>query len=51
MIHLPVCGGLPKHKSERREYFSEHGLTPSVEYIDHLNATFMPATKALGDPA
>ena len=52
MIHLSVCSGLPKRKGDRREYLSsKHGLATSVEEIDHLNATFIPATKARGDPA
>ena len=52
MIHLCVGARLPKHQNDRGEYFSaEHGLAAFVGHIDHLNATFIPAKYALGDPA
>jgi len=52
MIHLPIGRGLPKRKGERRKQFcSQHDFAACVGYLDHLNATFIPATKARGDPA
>ena len=45
-------GGLAKRERERREQtHSQHGLTPPVVLSGHLNANFIPAMNARGEPA
>jgi hypothetical protein len=52
VIHLRVRGGLEKREGNDRERVSaKPGSAASAERIDHLKATFMPATKARGNPA
>ena len=52
MAHLRLRRRLQKREGERREQArSEHGLPSPVVMSDHLNATFIPATNARGEPA
>jgi hypothetical protein len=50
-MHLPVRRALQEREGDYPEQASsEHGLFP-LEGADHLNATFIPATKVRGEPA
>ena len=52
MAHLREGCRLPERESDQSpsKLISKHGLHP-LRVIDHLNATFMPATNARGEPA